>query len=247
MVLHWNCAFAQHFILFAKIIWVGRLTAIKGKTNIEAISMNNRQAYNAWSETYDAVQNKTRDLEAIALRESIKADAPLDILEIGCGTGKNTEWLLTKAKRLAGADFSEEMLAQARRKITDEKAEFRQIDLREEWDFEENSFDMITCSLVLEHIENIDFVFSEASRVLRASGFFYVGELHPFKQYLGSKARFETGSGVFELECFVHHVSEFFAAGKKNNFECVELKEWFDADDKTEIPRLLTLIFKAKK
>jgi ubiquinone/menaquinone biosynthesis C-methylase UbiE len=208
--------------------------------------MNVQQAYNVWSETYDTVENKTRDLEARALRESVSGDN-LEILEIGCGTGKNTRFLQTRAKHLIGADFSEEMLTLAKQKITADTVEFRQMDLRENWDFAAGSFDLITCSLALEHIENIDFVFSEACRVLRAGGKFYFGELHPFKQFQGSKARFETGAGVFELECYVHHVSEFFAAGKKNDFECVELKEWFDNDDKSQIPRLLTMIFQKKQ
>ena len=207
--------------------------------------MDNQQAYNSWSKTYDTVENKTRDLEARALRESISG-GNLNILEIGCGTGKNTEFLQTKAKYLIGADFSAEMLAQAKAKITAQNVEFRQLDLRENWEFNDDSFDLITCSLALEHIENIDFVFAEANRVLRENGRFYFGELHPFKQYSGTKARFETGSGVFELECFVHHVSEFFDAALRNNFEVVELKEWFDDDDKTTIPRLLTMIFKSK-
>jgi ubiquinone/menaquinone biosynthesis C-methylase UbiE len=206
--------------------------------------MNVQQAYNSWSETYDTVENKTRDIEAKALRQSVNQDEPLDILEIGCGTGKNTEFLQTKAKKLIGADFSAEMLAKAKEKITAENVEFRRFDLRENWDFAENSFDLITCSLALEHIENIDFVFGQANKVLRPGGQFYIGELHPFKQYNGTKARFETGSGVFELECFVHHVSEFFEVAKQNNFECVELKEWFDDNDKTQIPRLLTMIFR---
>ena len=208
--------------------------------------MNTRQAYNEWSKTYDTMQNKTRDLEAKALRESISDFGPVNILEIGCGTGKNKKFLQTKALNLIGADFSAEMLAKAKEKITAANVEFRQFDLREEWNFPEKSFDLITCSLALEHIENIDFVFGQARKVLRSGGLFYIGELHPFKQYQGGKARFETNSGVFELECFVHHVSDFFAAGKKNNFECVELKEWFDEDDRTQIPRLLTMIFQVR-
>ncbi len=207
--------------------------------------MNVQQAYNVWANNYDTVENKTRDLEAKALREMIAGDN-LDILEIGCGTGKNTEFLQTKAKHLIGADFSAEMLARAKDKIQTENVEFRQFDLRESWDFADASFDFITCSLALEHIENIEFVFAEARRVLRENGQFYFGELHPFKQYLGTKARFETGSGTFELECFVHHVSQFFAVAMKNNFEVVALKEWFDDDDKTQIPRLLAMVFRAK-
>lgn len=206
--------------------------------------MNNQQAYDSWSQTYDSVENKTRDLEAKALREMISGEN-LDILEIGCGTGKNTEFLQTKAENLIGADFSAQMLEQAKRKITAKNVEFRRMDLREKWDFAENSFDLITCSLALEHLENIEFVFSEARRVLRPGGKFYFGELHPFKQYQGSKARFETGSGIFELECFVHHVSDYFEAAKSNGFSCVELKEWFDDNDKSNVLRLLTMIFQA--
>ena len=96
--------------------------------------MNNQNAYNKWSETYDAMENKTRDLEAKALREMISGEN-LNVLEIGCGTGKNTEFLQTKAKYLIGADFSEEMLAKAKAKITAENVEFRKLDLREDWNF----------------------------------------------------------------------------------------------------------------
>lgn len=217
--------------------------------------MDNQQAYDVWAESYDTGRNKTRDIEANALRESL-SDCPaseLDILEIGCGTGKNTGWLLSKAKNLVGVDFSAKMLARAKEKIADEHVEFRKCDLREEWTFSEKQFDLVTCSLALEHIEDINFVFGQARRVLRAGGLFYIGELHPFKQYQGSKARFETAPGVFELECFVHHVSEFFRAAKENNFESVDLKEWFDdkseeeVGDGKQIPRLLTMIFKARE
>jgi len=206
--------------------------------------MNNQQAYNAWSESYDTMRNRTRDLEAKALRESLPAVPFHEVLELGCGTGKNTEWLLTKAALVIAVDFSEEMLAKAKEKVRANKVQFRQADLREEWGFTEREFDLITCSLALEHIENIGFIFAQAFRVLKPGGHFYFGELHPFKQYLGSKARFETEGGTFVLECFVHHVSDYFRAAKAQGFACVELKEWFDEEEPDSPPRLLTMVFR---
>ena len=205
--------------------------------------MNNQQAYNAWSQNYDTVVNKTRDLEAAALRETLSGFAFADALELGCGTGKNTVWLAARAVRLTAADFSEEMMAQAAAKISTGNVRFVRTDLREAWDFPAGAFDLVSCSLILEHIENLDFVFAEARRVLKTGGRFYLGELHPFRQYQGSKARFETGGGTFELECFVHHVSDYFAAGRENGFACRDLREWFDAGDRASAPRLLTIVF----
>jgi ubiquinone/menaquinone biosynthesis C-methylase UbiE len=219
-----------------------------GSRRASVFAMNNQQAYNVWAETYDAVENKTRDLEAFALRSSFpSSEKGLDILEIGCGTGKNTEWLQTKAAHLTCADFSAEMLAIAREKITASNVEFKQLDLREDWGFGENLFDFVSCSLALEHIENIEFVFAQAHKVLRAGGRFYVGELHPFKQYQGTKARFEFETKRFELECFTHHASDFFQSAKKCGFELIDLREWFDDEDKENPPRILSMIFKSQK
>jgi ubiquinone/menaquinone biosynthesis C-methylase UbiE len=210
--------------------------------------MNNQQAYNTWAKNYDTVINKTRDLEAFALREILSQIelSHAKVLEIGCGTGKNTIWLLTNAEHVIGVDFAEEMLNQAKKKIAAGNIEFYQFDIKEKWIFSEKQFDLVTCSLILEHIEDIDFVFQQANSVLRDKGLFYIGELHPFKQYLGGKARFDTDKGVFELDCFVHNIFDFFEAGKNNNFECIDIKEWFDDDDKIAIPRLLTMLFRKK-
>jgi len=205
--------------------------------------MNNQQAYNAWAENYDKVINKTRDVEGAALR-NILAEIPFEtVLEIGCGTGKNTEWLLSRAQHLVGVDFSNEMLDKAREKNNGENIEFIQADITKTWDFAENTFDLVTCCLILEHIDNIEFIFQQAASVLKVGGHFYLGELHPFKQFQGSKARFETNDGVFELECFIHQVSDYFQSGKRNNFTCLELKEWFDETNNSTIPRVLTMIF----
>lgn len=206
--------------------------------------MNVQQAYNRWAHTYDAVENKTRDLEGISLQQTLSKFHFTDVLEIGCGTGKNTSWLLTRASRVTGIDFSDEMLAKAREKITSANVEFVHADILKEWTFAKGTFDLITFSLVLEHIQDIGFVFGQARSLLKPSGLLYAGELHPFKQYLGSKARFETTGGVFELECFPHHLSDFLSAATTNGLECLELSEWFDENDRRTTPRLLTMVFR---
>jgi ubiquinone/menaquinone biosynthesis C-methylase UbiE len=208
--------------------------------------MNVQQAYNVWANNYDTVVNPTRDLEGHALRQILADTNCTKILEIGCGTGKNTEWLLTQTQNLIAADFSEEMLAKAKEKIRDENVVFQQMDMRQKWAFADATFDIITCSLALEHIENIGFVFQEAQRVLKCGGQFYIGELHPFKQYLGSKARFETENGVFVLDCFVHHISDFFKTATENGFNCINIQEWFDEGNPTAVPRILTLLFETQ-
>ncbi|KAA6439470.1 class I SAM-dependent methyltransferase [Dyadobacter flavalbus] len=205
--------------------------------------MNTRKAYDKWSEQYDSNVNRTRDLEATALRQVLEEKHFSSALEIGCGTGKNSQWLVNRAETLVAADLSEEMLAKAKEKLAGYKVEFYQADINMPWDFTDKCFDLVTFSLVLEHIENLDFIFQQASNKLKTGGMIYLGELHPFKQYSGSKARFETEEGQTIVPCFTHNISDFTESAKKYGFEIKELKEFFDDDDRTSIPRILVMTF----
>ncbi len=218
----------------------------ESRINELQITMNVREAYNDWSAQYDTNENKTRDLEGMALRETL-ADLPFErILEIGCGTGKNTAWFVTRAKEVTAVDFSENMLAKAQSKITSDKVHFIQADVLGAWNFAKGTYDLVTFSLVLEHIEDLNVVFEKVAAVTRSGSYVYVGELHPFKQYSGSKARFETEEGTQVLTCFDHHVSDFLGAAFRSNFELITLNEHFDNEDKTTIPRILSILFRKK-
>jgi ubiquinone/menaquinone biosynthesis C-methylase UbiE len=206
--------------------------------------METEEAYNQWSEQYDTNHNKTRDLEAIALRESFTGLSFENCLEIGCGTGKNTSWLITKAKKVTAVDLSYSMLTKAIEKIGADKATFIQADITKPWNFTFPPYDLIIFSLVLEHIENLDFIFAEASRVLHKGGRIYAGELHPFKQYTGSKARFETAESLQTVTCFTHHVSDFINIAKRYALELETFDEYFDNDDRTAAPRIVKLVWK---
>ena len=205
--------------------------------------MSIKDSYNIWAESYDRMENKTRDLEKTAIRKTLMGYKFNDVIELGCGTGKNTQWLVKRAKHLIAVDFSEEMISKARNKIKSDKVNFLELDITKSWKIKNNSADLISCSLVLEHISDLCFIFSEAGKKLKPGGAFYICELHPFKQYLGSKARYKTESGIIELDVFVHNVSEYINSALDNGFKLVELKEWFDADEKSGPPRLISFVF----
>ena len=106
-------------------------------------------------------------------------------------------------------------------------------------------FDLITFNLVLEHVRDLRFVFAQAASRLANGGMIHISELHPFKQYMGCKARFESDQGLRELEAFTHHVSDFTTALSDAGFKFLEIKEWFDSD-RNEVPRLLTIVATAE-
>ncbi|MGZ3846795.1 MAG: class I SAM-dependent DNA methyltransferase [Flavisolibacter sp.] len=205
--------------------------------------MDPKKAYNSWASQYDTNENKTRDLEAKALREMLSKLNFKSCLEIGCGTGKNTEWLQAKAEHITAVDLSEEMLSKAKEKIHASNVEFLMADINGNWTFIDKTFDLVSFSLVLEHIEDLNPIFKEAGRKLNQGGHVYIGELHPFKQYSGTKARFETDEGLQIVQCYNHHISDFIQGAKKYGLKLMELEEYFDNDDKSSVPRILALLF----
>ena len=83
-------------------------------------------AYDIWSVRYDSNANPTRDLSQDVLRSNftekhLSEYESLDVLEIGCGTGRNTEFLFEKySSKIQGytaVDISDGMMNQAKIKL----------------------------------------------------------------------------------------------------------------------------------
>jgi ubiquinone/menaquinone biosynthesis C-methylase UbiE len=205
--------------------------------------MNIQNAYNEWSETYDTDENLTRDLDQQLTREAL-ANLHFDsILELGCGTGKNTTFLAQTGTDVHALDFSEGMIAKAMEKVKARNVKFSVADLTQAWPCEDQAYDLIVCNLVLEHIENLSFIFSQAFRVLNAGGKFLINELHPFRQYEGKKARFDKGEGVTEIPAFVHHISDFVNAALVNGLNLIKLNETWHERDQGRSPRIVSFLF----
>lgn len=205
--------------------------------------MNVRDAYNQWAVTYDSDRNLTRDLDQAVTRETLGNGRYTSILELGCGTGKNTVLLAQLGERVQSLDFSEEMLSQARAKQPGASVTFSVADLTQPWPCADRSVDLVVCNLVLEHIADLDFTFAEAARVLVAGGQFFICELHPFKQYQGSVAVFHRGGERTNIPAFVHHISDFVAAADSADLRLASLKEWWHAADQNTVPRVVSFLF----
>ena len=205
--------------------------------------MNVRDAYNQWAATYDSDLNLTRDLDQVATRATLGQARYTSILELGCGTGKNTVLLAQRGERVQSLDFSEEMLSQARAKQPGANVTFSVADLTQPWPCADQSVDLIVCNLVLEHIEDLGFIFAEAARVLVAGGQFIICELHPFKQYAGSVAVFQRGEERTSIPAFVHHISDFLTAAERAGLKLAGLKEWWHEADHVNLPRLVSFTF----
>ena len=102
--------------------------------------------------------------------EEIQKEDFQDMLDAGCGTGAMIHMLYKDVpdKRYTGLDLSEKMIAAAVRKQM-EGVRFVVGDC-EAIPFEDDSFDVITCSMSFHHYPNPEKFFQNAGRVLRRNG-----------------------------------------------------------------------------
>lgn len=208
--------------------------------------MSIQNAYNEWSDTYDADENRTRDLDQEVTRMQLGGIQFNSILEIGCGTGKNTSFLARIGKSVRAVDFSQGMIMKARQKVQAANVQFSLMDITQPWEFKGSFFDLIVCNLVLEHIQDLNHIFSEAARTLRPRGNFSINELHPCRQYEGTKARYYRFDEKIEVDAFVHHISDFLKVAERNHLSLVHLDEFWHENDRNKPPRILALLFEKR-
>lgn len=202
-------------------------------------------AYSSWSATYDSDRNLTRDLDAEVTRRVLGTDRVPVLVEAGCGTGKNTVYYSQLADEVHALDFSEGMLAVARNRVTAPHVRFQQADLSAPWPCAAQAAHLVAFNLVLEHLEALEPVLRQAVAALVQGGRVFISELHPFRQYRNSQARFlnEQGEEV-KVQAFTHHVSDFVHAAQACGLSLVRFDEWWHPEDAhASAPRLATFLF----
>ncbi|MGB0386732.1 MAG: class I SAM-dependent methyltransferase [Ardenticatenaceae bacterium] len=184
--------------------------------------------YERWSNTYDVQANPTRDLSSRVVRELVPELEGLIVVEAGCGTGLNSEWIAPRCKQLIGLDFSDGMLAIAKRKIKIKVPHVRFVkhDLQEKWPVDANSADLVLINLVLEHIEDIELVLRHAAFVMQKGAQLIITEYHPNRVLRGSGARIENDEQLVEITNFWHPIEQYVESAAKIGLQINSIDQW---------------------
>ncbi len=128
-----------------------------------------------YAETFDRdlidnLNYQSPRLLAQLIARTVPADARLDILDIGCGTGLMGEGLRALKRILTGVDLSPNMLEQARRRgIYDRLSKATS---RRSWMTQTDQFDLTVSTDVFIYIGDLAGIFAGVRRALRSDGLF---------------------------------------------------------------------------
>lgn len=168
-----------------------------------------RRGYDRWAVVYDHDANPMPALEEPVVQAAAGDVAGLQVLDLGCGTGRHALWMSAAGAQVTAADFSTGMLEQASKKPGAETIRFITHDLHQPLPIEP-AIDLVVSGLVLEHLADLRPFFAEVHRVLKSDGRAVISTMHPAMFQRGSQARFtdpETGELV-QPGSFNHSISD---------------------------------------
>ena len=203
-------------------------------------------AYDLWSEVYDTDGNFLQTLDTLEMRSllpttlgQLPTPRPLRLVDLGCGTGRNTMQLLDNlGATVIGLDTSLKMLNIARSKIdahmmaaqqngssqaTVARVEFYDI-LDESSPIPDaaRGANVVISTLVLEHIPLLSTFFRAATQMLKPGGLLLLTNMHSDMGAI-SQAGFNdpvTGEKV-RATSFAHQVDDVVREAKGCGFEVV--------------------------
>jgi ubiquinone/menaquinone biosynthesis C-methylase UbiE len=185
------------------------------------LNAQHRSAYDALAERYAVVNaempeavtvSANRFLAALARGSEVASGS---VLDLGCGAGRDMQWMEARQLEVVGADLSSGMLSQARRRVLGGlvSLDMRALPLASE------SFAGVWCNAALIHLpkEDVPGALAEVSRILVRGGTLFIS--------------IQVGSGeTWEEESYDVAVRRFFARYTTAEFQGLMVSANFDVD-----------------
>ncbi|KAF8209442.1 S-adenosyl-L-methionine-dependent methyltransferase [Mycena galopus ATCC 62051] len=186
------------------------------------------EAYNRWAKTYDCDGNVLQLLDTELVDELLPAlfSYPHKIVvDLGCGTGRNTEKLLRyqNIHQIFGLDGTPAMLDEAKSRLQDTRLHLHQYNILTDSppcaSFLPSSVDAVISTLVIEHLPSLPAFFALVHKILRTGGWVLVTNMHEDMGTI-TGAGFVDENGVrVMMDKFVHTVEDVTAAALECGFE----------------------------
>lgn len=199
---------------------------------MSATNLPTREGYDQWSAVYDTDGNPLIALEEPRVAELMGPVNGLEVVDIGCGTGRHSLRLAAMGARVTGVDFSPGMLSRARAKTGGQKVKWVEHDLAKRLPLAGGAFDRVLCALVLDHIADCRGLFAEFARLVKpvdAGGRIVVSCMHPAIMLRGVQARFTdpaTGAKM-HVQSVPNQISDYVMAATDAGLRMTHMSEHF--------------------
>lgn len=101
------------------------------------------------------------------------------VLDLGCGYGWHSKYAEEQgAASVLGLDLSERMVAEAQKRNSGANIIYKVCGV-EEYEYPENSYDLVLSNLVLHYVADLDSVFKKVYQTLKTGGHFLFNIEHP--------------------------------------------------------------------
>ncbi len=195
---------------------------------MEPTTIPTRQGYDLWAEIYDVEGNPLVALEEPEVDRRLGDVHELDLLDVGCGTGRHSVRLARRGARVVAVDFSLGMLSKARAKSAGTAVRFVEHDLAAPLPFAERSFDRVVCGLVLDHIKPL--APPSPKRWVACAGrtrsLIVVSLMHPAMMLKGVQARFTDPASGKEIrpQSFSHQITDYGTPPYTRAYACASYR-----------------------
>lgn len=159
----------------------------------------NKYDDHAFFEKYSQMDRSRRGLEAAGEWSTLRTMLPdfhgKRVLDLGCGFGWHCEYAVNQgASSVIGIDISENMLAEARKNHHADAIQYICLPI-EEFEFPENSFDVVLSSLAFHYIPSFEEICKKVHHCLTPGGSFVFSVEHPVFTAEGSQSWIVAESG----------------------------------------------------
>lgn len=212
--------------------------AIPRSTDPTIRYMSTAEAYDLWASVYDTDGNFLQALDTIemkslvpsmlALLETSQLPRPWKLVDLGCGTGRNTAALLgVQGATVVGLDVSPGMLQVAQQrleKIGDQaQLKLEVFDMVAEASPPESSLDAdaVVSTLVLEHVP-ADIFFGHVSSILKPGGLLLLTNMHSEMGGISQAGFIDSKTGEkIRPTSYAHTLAEVEAEAAKKGLEVI--------------------------